>query len=190
MLPAPRSTRGPLRCGGNRCACGGGRGATVPVGHSSAPALSSDMPGGSAAPTAAAAASPRSLQQPRRRAPPLYALQVLLAGALGRGWLWQLLAPLRGTLALHLLLGQSMRSLAAELARRALLAAGWLYGRLEHRRLRGFAALYFQPRRWHAVLGEGSAGAGGGLGGGGGQGVAGRGWRGQGAEGLVVAMVV
>ena len=122
------------------------------------------MPGAGAGPDAAAAAA-RSLQP--RRPPPLDALQLLLAGALGRGWLWQLLAPLRGTLALNLLLGQSLRSLVAELARRALLAAGWLYGRIEHRRLRGFARLYFPVRRWHVVLGERAGaewmGGGGGL---------------------------
>lgn len=49
------------------------------------------------------------------------------------------------------------RAIAAELARRALELAGWLFGRLDPRRLRGFERAYFPLRRWHALLGELSA---------------------------------
>ena len=85
----------------------------------------------------------------------VYALQGLRAWLLVNPGLWQLLAvvaaPVRLAVTWHLWAGRSLRSLASELARRLLLLAGWLSGRVEHRRLRGFDRRYFVLRRWHVA---------------------------------------
>ena len=46
------------------------------------------------------------------------------------------------------------RSLAAEIVRRLLELSGWLFGRVDARRLRAFERAYFRVRRWHVALGE------------------------------------
>lgn len=65
--------------------------------------------------------------------------------------------PIRMLIAFNLLMGRSLQRLAAAIARGALLAAGWLYGRVAQRSsgLNRFERHYrIAPRRWHVVLGE------------------------------------
>jgi hypothetical protein len=57
-------------------------------------------------------------------------------------------------LAVHLLAGWSLSSIAAELARTPSLLLGWLYGRVQSGRspLRRFERRCFAVRRWHLAL--------------------------------------
>ncbi|KAI3427004.1 hypothetical protein D9Q98_006948 [Chlorella vulgaris] len=61
-------------------------------------------------------------------------------------------APLRFAIAANVWAGRSIKSIAAEVVRRLLELAGWLFGKLSPRRLRGFERAYFPLRRWHVVL--------------------------------------
>ncbi|GAB4820072.1 hypothetical protein N2152v2_007118 [Parachlorella kessleri] len=58
----------------------------------------------------------------------------------------------RSAAAWSLLLGRSLRNLAALLARRAMLAVGWLLASVRHPRLASFQRRWFTPRRWHVAL--------------------------------------
>ncbi|PSC75941.1 Triacylglycerol lipase SDP1 isoform A [Micractinium conductrix] len=66
-------------------------------------------------------------------------------------------APLRLAVAANLWAGRTLRSLAAELARRLMALAGWLHGRLQHPRLRRVQLVFERAagwplRRWHLAL--------------------------------------
>lgn len=70
--------------------------------------------------------------------------------------LWRFLLfagqPVRLAIAANVFVGRSLRSLGYELLRRLNDLVGWLYGRVQLRRLRGFDRRYFTLRRWHLTL--------------------------------------
>ena len=102
---------------------------------------------------------------PRGGQPALAPAEAAAKGSVGDPLLLRLLLaaarPARSVLLWHLMVGQSLRRLAATLARAALLLAGWLYGRVGQRgELARFERRYFVLRRWHVALGERRAGEG------------------------------
>lgn len=109
--------------------------------HSSAAASAAASP----AATAGAAAQELAAQQLAARVGNPLLLRALLVAS----------RPLRSLVAWQLMLGRTLRQLAAAAARGLLLVVGWLYGRVSQRGgLARFERRYFAPRRWHVLLGK------------------------------------